>query len=113
MREAPALWLIKRMLRRWPALDVAAHDPVAIPGAREELPDRVAFCANEYEPLEGADALVICTEWNEFRSPQISRVKELLKSPVIFDGRNLYDPERMRAEGFTYYSVGRQTLRPR
>jgi UDPglucose 6-dehydrogenase len=69
--------------------------------------EKVELFESEYACLEGADALVICTEWNEYRNPDLKRIMELLKSPVIIDGRNLYKPEKMRRLGFIYYTVGR------
>jgi UDPglucose 6-dehydrogenase len=68
----------------------------------------VTFAASNYDALKGADGLAIVTEWNEFRQPDLDRVKDLLKSPVIFDGRNLFQPAQMKQHGFTYYSIGRQ-----
>ncbi len=112
VREAPAIWLIRELLSRWPEARVRAHDPVAMPRAREELPGSVQFCPALYATLEGADALVICTDWNEFRSPDFERMKGLLREPVIFDGRNLYEPELMRELGYTYYCVGRAPVVP-
>jgi len=72
----------------------------------------VTFAKNNYEALDGADALIVVTEWNEFRRPDFSRMKGLLKYPVVFDGRNVYDPARMEEAGFTYYSMGRPTVGP-
>jgi len=76
------------------------------------LGGRVTFAKNNYEALDGADALIVVTEWNEFRRPDFSRMKGLLKYPVVFDGRNVYDPARMEEAGFTYYSMGRPTVGP-
>ena len=74
------------------------------------LGDCIKYCENPYEPLENADALIIMTEWNEFRNPDFNKIKSALKSPLIFDGRNLYDLEKMEEQNFTYYSVGRKTI---
>jgi UDPglucose 6-dehydrogenase len=111
VREAPALWVIEQMLQRWPEVELRAHDPVANPTAARRLPDSVRFFDDQYGPLAGAQALVVCTDWNEFRSPDFGRIEELLAEPVIFDGRNLYDPAMLMEAGFTYYSVGRPPVR--
>ncbi len=79
----------------------------AVENAKELLPDSIIYCGNAYEAAEGADCLVIATEWNQFRSLDTNRVKELMASPVMVDLRNVYKPERMREAGFTYDSVGR------
>ena len=80
--------------------------------AQRDLGGRVEFATNNYDALDGADALIVVTEWNEFRRPDFSRMKGLLKYPVVFDGRNVYEPERMENSGFTYYSMGRPTVGP-
>ena len=105
MRESPALTLIDQLLET--GASVVAHDPVAIPEARRRLGDRVAFAETNYAALEGADALVIVTDWNEYRHPDLKRIKAALKRPLVVDGRNLYDPAKMRSLGFTYLSIGR------
>jgi len=105
MREAPAIPLINRLLGA--RAKVQAYDPQAEPVARRIFGKRIALADNSYGALKGADALVIATEWNEFREPDFNRMRKLMKSPVIFDGRNIYSPEQMKAQGFTYYSVGR------
>ncbi|HEU5186190.1 MAG TPA: UDP-glucose/GDP-mannose dehydrogenase family protein [Gemmatimonadaceae bacterium] len=105
MRESPALALIDQLLEA-EAL-VVAHDPVAMKEAQHRLGDRISFADSGYAAAEGADALAIVTEWNEYRHPDLRRVKESLRRPIIVDGRNLYDPARMRALGFTYLSIGR------
>jgi UDPglucose 6-dehydrogenase len=79
--------------------------------AGRALGSTVEYAPGNYECLEGADALVIVTEWNEFRHPDFDKIKQLLRAPVIFDGRNLYDPGRMAQRGFIYYSIGRKTVR--
>jgi len=112
VREAPAVWLIQQIARRWPGAQLRAHDPAAMQRAREVLGDAVRYSPACYDILEGADALVISTEWNEFRSPDFDRVRELMRNPVIFDGRNLWEPGMMREMGFTYHSVGRPTVTP-
>jgi UDPglucose 6-dehydrogenase len=105
MREAPAIPLINRLLQA--RARVQAYDPQAAPVARRIFGKKIALADNSYRALKGADALVIATEWNEFREPDFKRMRTLMKSPVIFDGRNIYSPEQMKAQGFTYYSVGR------
>ena len=105
MREAPALTLIEELLDAGAA--VVAHDPVAIPEARRRLGDRVTFVETDYEAVEGADALVVVTDWNEYRRPNFERIRASLARPIVIDGRNLYDPAKLRAMGFTYDSFGR------
>jgi len=111
IREAPSVWIIQRALEKWPQVVIRAHDPIAMERSREVLGDRIQYERSVYGALEGADALVICTEWNEFRSPNFDRMKGLMAAPVIFDGRNLYEREMVREEGFTYFSVGRPPVR--
>ena len=106
MREAPSVEVIEGLLAK--GAKVAAHDPVAERTARRVLGDRIRYTTVPYEALEGADALFVVTEWNEFRHPDFERMKALMKSPVIFDGRNIYDPSRMRELGFTYMGLGRK-----
>jgi UDPglucose 6-dehydrogenase len=108
MREAPALTIIK-VLREVGAT-VTAYDPAAMEAAEYYLKDTITYAENDYAALENADALLIVTEWNEFRNPDFDRIKASLKHPVIFDGRNIYAPEKMRERGFTYYSIGRQAV---
>ncbi|HZF14961.1 MAG TPA: UDP-glucose/GDP-mannose dehydrogenase family protein [Steroidobacteraceae bacterium] len=112
MREAPSRNLIAGLLRE--GATVRAFDPVAMDEARKIYGDRpdVVLCANTDETLTGADALVIVTEWKEFRSPDFERIKKELRTPVIFDGRNLYDPTFVSRQGFTYYAIGRGTALP-
>jgi UDPglucose 6-dehydrogenase len=105
IREAPSLVIIDELLAAGAAVRV--HDPEALENARNLLGNKVSYHKINYEALKGADALVICTEWNEFRRPNFQRIKAELKQPVIFDGRNLYDPELMKALDIKYYSVGR------
>lgn len=105
MRDAPSLTLIEDLLAA--GATVCAHDPVAINEARHKLGDRVAYAETNYDALAGADALVVVTDWNEYRHPDFGRVKECLKRPVVIDGRNLYDPAKMTELGFSYYSIGR------
>lgn len=108
MREAPALALIRGLVED--GARVRAYDPEATEEAKVALRDvdgRVGYCRKSYEACEGADALVLVTEWNEFREPDFEKVKKLLREPVVFDGRNIYNPEMLRTLGFTYYGIGR------
>jgi UDPglucose 6-dehydrogenase len=108
MRESPALALIDQLLEA--DASVVAHDPVAMNEARHRFGGRVTFAETNYAAVEGADALAIVTEWNEYRHPDLRRVKEALGRPIVVDGRNLYDPARMRSLGFTYLSIGRRDV---
>jgi UDPglucose 6-dehydrogenase len=112
MREAPSRTVIDMLFQA--GARVRAYDPVASGEARRVYGERADFhlCKNAYEAAEGADALAIITEWQEFRSPDFDRLRQLLKAPVIFDGRNLYDPTMVSRFGFTYHAIGRAT-RPR
>jgi UDPglucose 6-dehydrogenase len=106
MREAPSVSLLNGLLAA--GATVQAFDPEAMKVARGIFGSKIAYADNSYAALTGADALIIVTEWNEFREPDFGRIKKLLRNPVIFDGRNIYNPEQMRAHGFTYYSIGRR-----
>jgi UDPglucose 6-dehydrogenase len=107
VREAPALVLIDAMLADGVSLRV--HDPEALANVRAIYGAKLTYCDRPYGCLEQADALAIVTEWNEFRNPDFEVISRLLRHPVIFDGRNLYDPARMAALGFTYHGIGRAT----
>jgi len=109
MREAPSLVIIEQLLEMGAV--VHAHDPEAIKEAMKIFGGRVAFSHTPYEILEGADALAIVTEWNEYRNPDFDKIKSLLRQPMIFDGRNLYDPHRMNEAGFQYFPIGRNGKR--
>ncbi|HKD69475.1 MAG TPA: UDP-glucose/GDP-mannose dehydrogenase family protein [Candidatus Binataceae bacterium] len=108
MREAPSITVIEALLAAGAQLRV--HDPEAMDNARRVFGDRVTYHTINYEALKGADALLILTEWNEFRHPNFQRIRDGLKQPLIFDGRNLYDPDLMKALHFTYYSIGRRPI---
>lgn len=108
IREAPAIWIVEQILERGGA--VAVHDPAALERARELFGARVTYHTDPYEMLAGADALLACTEWMEYRSPDFERIRQLLRQPVIFDGRNIFDIPTMQRYGFTYFSVGRPPL---
>jgi UDPglucose 6-dehydrogenase len=105
MREAPSIEVIEGLLGK--GARVVAHDPVAERSARRYFGERIRYAELPYEAVEGVDALFIVTEWNEFRHPDFERMKALMKTPIIFDGRNIYDPARMRELGFTYLGIGR------
>jgi UDPglucose 6-dehydrogenase len=105
MREAPSITIVNRILELGGT--VKAYDPQAELVARRIFGKKIQYAEKSYEALQGADALAIVTEWNEFREPDFPRMRKLLRSPIIFDGRNLYSPEQMKAQGFTYFSMGR------
>lgn len=109
MREAPSLYVVKGLLER--GAEIAAHDPEALANAKTVFGDSIRYHQVNYDALEGADALIVITEWNEFRRPDYARMKQLLKRPLVFDGRNIYDPEVMQAQGFTYIPIGRPPVR--
>ena len=108
IREAPALTLITELLAA--GARIQAHDPEAMQATAQAMGDNpgIRFAASSYEALEGAEALIICTEWTKFREPDFERMKSLLKAPVIFDGRNLYNPEKLEGLGFTYFHIGQK-----
>ena len=108
IREAPALYLIDALVAA--GATVSAFDPEAMENVKKLKGDKIAYAHDEYEALKGADALIIATEWAEFRTPDFQRVGSTLKEKVIFDGRNLYDLDLMEEQGFTYLSVGRNTV---
>jgi UDPglucose 6-dehydrogenase len=105
MREAPSIVIINSLLEM--GARICVHDPVAIGEAKKIFTDRIIYNVNQYDILDGADALAIVTEWNEYRNPDFDRILSLLKKPVIFDGRNLYEPRRMKFLGFEYFAIGR------
>jgi UDPglucose 6-dehydrogenase len=105
MREAPSVPLIQGLLTG--GATVHAYDPEAMKVARTIFGAKIQYAESGYAALTGADALAIVTEWNEFREPDYARMRKLMRSSVIFDGRNLYSPDQIRAQGFTYFSVGR------
>jgi UDPglucose 6-dehydrogenase len=105
MREAPSVVIINNLLRAGATIRV--HDPVAMNEARKIFKKKIQFSEDDYEILRGADALAVVTEWSEFRTPDFKKIKKLLKKPLIFDGRNIYNKAELRKSGFTYYSIGR------
>jgi UDPglucose 6-dehydrogenase len=110
IRESPALQIVQSLLQQ--GSKIVAYDPAAVERTREIFGDQIAYANSSYEAVHGADALLILTEWEEFANLDLSRLREELKYPIVIDGRNLYDPEVMSANGFTYYSVGRATSHP-
>lgn len=110
MREAPSIPIIKGLLAR--GAKVQAYDPEAMEVARAYFGTRIEYAKNSYEALKGADALLVVTEWNEFREPDFARMKKLMRVPVVLDGRNIYTPQTMKAQGFRYCSIGRPATGP-
>lgn len=105
MRDAPSITIINKLLEA--GASIKAHDPEAMDEAKKVFGNRIEYIQNNYEVVKGADAIAVITEWNEFRRPNFEKMKRLMKTPVIFDGRNIYDPKEMRDLGFTYYGIGR------
>jgi UDPglucose 6-dehydrogenase len=108
IREAPSLYIIKELLQA--GASVIAYDPEAMANVKKELGDKIVYAEGQYEALDKADALIIATEWSEFRTPDFNRMKSLLKNPVIFDGRNLFQLYQMKECDFHYESVGRSAV---
>lgn len=108
IREAPALYVIDALLKE--GARITAFDPEAMKNVKEQLGNRITYAENQYEALENADALIISTEWNEFRTPDFDKISARLKNKVIFDGRNLFDLEQVKSLGFHYESVGRKVV---
>jgi UDPglucose 6-dehydrogenase len=104
MRESPAIDIIRMIEQR--GAKVKAYDPAAIENARELLP-ATTFCNSPYEVAEGADAICVVTQWNEFKQADLARVAETMRTPLLLDGRNIYDPADVSALGMTYVGVGR------
>lgn len=105
VREAPALKLIKKLLDK--GVKIKAYDPEAIETTKAVLGDSIKYVSNQYDALKNVDALVLMTEWNEFRNPNFEKIKSMLNTPVVFDGRNVFDVHKMKEMGFSYYSIGR------
>ena len=108
IREAPALYIIEELIKA--GATVSAFDPEAMPNVKGVIGDKISYASNEYEALENADALVVCTEWGIFRNPDFDKIAVLLKDKVIFDGRNLFDLSEMNERGFYYSSIGRSIV---
>ena len=107
MREAPAITIINALLER--GAKIQAYDPKAFDCAQFYFGDKITYSRSAYDALSGADCMLLLTEWNEFRRPDFDKIKELLKNPIIFDGRNQYNAERLKQRGFEYYCVGRNS----
>jgi UDPglucose 6-dehydrogenase len=105
MREAPSVPIIEALLAK--GAKVQAYDPEAMKVAKGIFGTRITYSSRNYDALKGADALAVITEWQEFREPDFARIKKLMRTPVVFDGRNIYQPDQMKAHGFTYFSIGR------
>jgi UDPglucose 6-dehydrogenase len=105
VREAPSLVIVEELLAR--GASIRAFDPKAMDNVRRVLGDRIEYAEEGYQALQGADALIVVTEWNEFRFPDFERMRCSLEQPIVFDGRNVYDPETMAGFGFEYHSIGR------
>ena len=110
MRDAKSIDVVCRLVEL--GVDVRAYDPVAMPNARHVLPESVTYCESSHAAAGGADAVILLTEWNEFKLLNLERLRAVMRRPVIFDGRNLWEPERMRRLGFEYYSIGRRAVLP-
>jgi len=110
MREAKSVEVIERLLEL--GASVRTYDPVAMPSARQMLPAEVVYCESPYEAASGADAVALVTEWNEFKFLNLERLRAAMRRPVVFDGRNVWEPERMRRLGFEYHSIGRKPVLP-
>lgn len=108
IREAPALYNIEELLKE--GVKITAHDPEAMENVKRQLNDKIKYFDNPYDAAEGADAVFIATEWPEFRTPDFEKLASILKTKVIFDGRNVYDLKLMKELGFTYYSIGREVV---
>jgi UDPglucose 6-dehydrogenase len=108
VREAPVFYILDELLKA--KAQVAVYDPEAMRNVKAKYGDRIEYAESSYGALQGADALIVVTEWNEFRKPDFGLMKNLMRQPVIFDGRNIYDPVRIRQRGFLYHSVGRKSL---
>jgi UDPglucose 6-dehydrogenase len=108
VREAPALYIIEALLKE--GARIKAHDPEAAENVKKIIGDRIEYAGDPYEAAAGADAILIATEWPEFRTPDFDRLSTLLKNKVIFDGRNLYDLSLMRDLGYSYFSIGRAVI---
>jgi UDPglucose 6-dehydrogenase len=108
MREAPSLVIIEKLVTA--GAKVVAYDPVAMEECKHRTTFEVKYAKDQYEALIDADALLLVTEWNEFRLPNFAVMSKLLKNKLIFDGRNIYEPSEMLENGYTYYSIGRKTV---
>jgi UDPglucose 6-dehydrogenase len=110
MREARSIEVIQGLVAA--GARVRAYDPAAMANAKGLLPSSVEYCQSSYEAAEGADAIAVITEWNEFKLLSLERLRSVMRRPLVFDGRNMYEPERMRRLGFEYHSIGRKPAYP-
>ncbi|MFT5582140.1 MAG: UDPglucose 6-dehydrogenase, partial [Psychromonas sp.] len=110
IREASALYIIEKLVAM--GAEIVAYDPEAMPNVKAHFGNKIGYANNQYDALHDADALLIATEWGTFKNPDFDKLKSLLKTPTIFDGRNLYTLEQMKTLGFYYNSIGRQTVIP-
>ena len=110
IREAASVYMINELVKA--GAQVSAFDPEAMENVKKEISNKIDFASNEYEALENADALLIATEWSVFRNPDFNKIEQLIKNKIIFDGRNLYDLEFMRANNYYYESIGREIVKP-
>jgi UDPglucose 6-dehydrogenase len=110
MREAPSVSVIEELLAA--GAKVRATDPEAIKEAKKIFGERIEYHPRPYDTLPGADAMIVVTEWNEFRRPNFEKMRGLMKTPIIFDGRNIYSPKTLQKEGFTYFAIGCAPVRP-
>lgn len=108
IREAPSLYMINKLLEA--GATVSAFDPEAMDNVKEVVGDKIEYCSNQYDALDGADALLIVTEWSVFRTPEFDDMKSRMNDSLVFDGRNLYDLDEMESMGFTYFSIGRKKI---
>ena len=108
IRQAPSLDILAKLIKD--GADITAYDPEAMDNIKGVIGDKIKYAKRSMEAIEGAEALLICTEWAAFRNPNFDKMKQAMSSPVIFDGRNLYETNKMEALGFTYHSVGRRPI---
>lgn len=108
IREAPAIYLIEKLLEK--GAQIVAYDPEAMANTEKKLGDKIQYCSDPYIAIDNADALIIATEWTIFRAPDFEKIATLLKDKLIFDGRNLYDLDKMKSLGFKYFSIGRNSI---
>lgn len=109
IREAPALYIIEELIKA--GASVTAFDPEAMPNVKGVIGDKISYAENMYDALQNADALIIATEWNEFRNPNFDKINHAIPSKTVFDGRNVWSLDKMKELGYTYYSVGRETIK--
>ena len=110
IRDAPSLFILEELLKNNFSLSV--YDPAGMENIKKPYGNKLKYCQNPYDAVKNSSALIILTEWNEFKQIDLKKVKELMKKPLIFDGRNIYEPRVMKDLGFTYFSIGRQNILP-